>query len=680
MEKSIGIISHRPAMAAFYGQIFRELFGEEAEIVTGATEDGSVRHMAKADLYVSSVTGYDVMQDSRIKQYVNETLHPIRMDVTFSRAVIDLLQTYPDGTKALLVNQNKHMVMECIAQLYHLGISNIEFYPCYPGLERLPDIPLAITVGEPDLVPAGIEHTVDIGSRLPSANTVCETALKLGKAFFLEGTRFKKYRSRLASVDYALETISSNSLTAENRLEMILNSLDEGVVCVDERGVVTLINKTARRMLNVGRSEVLGRPAAEVLPTLPFESAADGFEGPRLLTIRGEELGAVRTPLVLEGRSLGAFLTLQSFRDSERQQITLRLQKSTKSHKAACRFEDIIGSAPAISKARELARRMAANDAAVLIQGESGVGKAVFAQAIHNASPRANEAFVPVNCGAVRDELLEAELFGVADTSPGGRIGLIEYAHRGTLFLEGIESMSPRLQASLLRMLQEKEITRVGSDEAIPVDIRVLSSSSADMLKRVQEGSFRRDLYYRLNVIALSIPPLRERRADISQLFAHFKRRLDADFDLTTRAKTALLQHRWEGNVRELMNCVEYLSYTGLQVVDFEDLPDAVRASQAEANRRGELQKLSGMSAQEFWVLRELGESYREQKGMGRRTILERCVARGNVISEHEVRTALSRLVKAGCASAGQGRGGSRLTEQGYLRYRRILYGDGAEP
>ena len=150
---------------------------------------------------------------------------------------------------------------------------------------------------------------------------------------------------------------------------------------------------------------------------------------------------------------------------------------------------------------------------------------------------------------------------------------------------------------------------------------------------------------------------------------------LDADFELTTGARLALLQHRWEGNVRELKNCVEYLKYTGLHMVDFEDLPPAIRQSRAQASRREELEKRSGMSLAEYQVLRELGEGYRESGGLGRRSIAERCSAHGALVSEHEVREAVKKLEAQGLAVSRTGRGGTRLTETGYLHYRQIVYG-----
>ena len=684
MKKIIGILSHRRAMAEFYGEIFQELFKDFAEIFVAAAEDDSICGMPKADLYISSVTSYDLRGDSELREFINGELKPIRMDVTFSKAAVDLLQTYPEGTKALLVNQNKHMAMECIAQLYHLGISNIEFYPCYPGIERLPTADMTFTVGEPDLVPESVIRAVNIGSRLPSANVICEAALRLGNAFFLEGKRFKRYRNRLANVDYSLETISSKNLSTENRLEIILNTLEEGIVCVNEKDEVTLINKTARQMLDVSRSEALGRPVSEAVPEL-FSAFGEEkrFNQPTLLNIRGTDLGANLIPLKLEEKSVGSFMTLQSFQEKERQQSSLRRQKNMGGHKAASQFEDIVGRSAKICQARDLAKRIALNDAAILICGESGTGRNMFAQAIHNGSSRSEEAFVTVNCVALKDEEIEMELFGSVSRdeaeNTGDRIGLIEMAHRGTLYLENIEHMSHRMQACLLNILERREITRHGAIESIPVDVRIISSTSENMLGKVREGNFLRDLYYRLNAITLNLPTLRERRSDIPDLIAFFHRKAEADFELTARAKQALIQHSWEGNVRELKNAVEYLSYIGQHTIDLEDLPQVVKASQIRSTQREDLKHRSGLNLQEYLVLKELGENYRNNKGMGRQAIVANCLSHGTVISEHETRNALWKLSELGYAAIRTGRGGSRLTEEGYLLYRQLLYGEEEE-
>lgn len=705
MKKNVGIISTRPAMAKFYAGIIRGLASDFIELHTCSVEDESIRSMPPCDLYVSSVTSYDVMMDRWVRDYLPDESQIVPMEVSFSRAAVDLLRTYPEGTKAILLNQNKHMTMECIAQLYHLGISNIEFYPCYPGIEKVPELDLLFTVGEPDLVPEGITRVIDIGSRLPSASTLCEMALKLGNPFFLESGHFRRYRNRLANADYSLFKISSENLTNESKLEMILNSLDEGIVCIDENNEVTLINREARRQLDVSRSEVLNRKVSAVLPMLPFEALwkqaedlseatdSEGTEqdagnapaagpllrpaGPFLLNIRGIELGVTVFPLRIGDQNIGAFAALQGFHESERQQNTLRLQKTRRSHTARSTFGDIIGSSPELIRAKGIARQMASNDAAILLEGASGTGKALFAQAIHNASQRAGEAFVTVSCAALNDEMLETELFGYAEGyngSSSGRTGLIEFAHRGTLFLDSIESMSNRMQAYLLRVLREREFTRPGSDEPVSVDVRVISATSEDILKKVQEGSFRRDLYYRLNVIPIHIPTLWEHRSDVAQLIDHFRKKKDAEFELTDRARVALLQHRWEGNVRELENCIEYLKYTGIRMVDIDDLPDVVKESRSRAQLRAELEKKSGLQYREYLVLRELGGVYGSGAGLGRQMLVTRCLSHGNALSEHEVREILKKLDEMGLVLIRPGRGGSCLTEAGYLKYRQIAH------
>jgi len=683
MKKTVGVIASRLSMAEFYAGILRELCSDFIEVISCSVEDESIRKLPQCDLYVSSITSYDMMLDSWVRSYLPAQSQIVSMDVSFSKAAVDLLRTYPEGTKALLVNQNKHMTMECIAQLYHLGISNIEFYPCYPGIREVPQGDLVFTVGEPDLVPAGHGRVVDIGSRWPSVSTLSEIALKLGNSFFLESDRFRRYQAKLAGVDYSLLKITSDSLTAENKLEIILNSLDEGIVCIDETNLVTLINRRARELLDVSRSDVLNRKVNRALPVLPFDRILKhgaAAAGPFLINVHGRDLGVTVSPIRIQDQFVGAFATLQEFHTSEKQQLALRQQKTHKGFKAKYYFRDIIGSSPEISRVRDIARRMSSKDARILIEGESGTGKATLAQAIHNASPRANGAFVRVSCAALRDDLFEAELFGYAEGYGGntaGRIGLIEHAHKGTLFLDSVDSLTPRQQASLLKFLQDGEIIRLGSDDPVPLDVRVISATAANMQLLLQNGSFRKDLYYRLNVVQLRIPTLWERRSDVPQLIDYFIMKADARFELTGRARLALLQHRWEGNLRELQNCIEYLKYTGLHMVDLEDLPEVIREARSRTTLREDLEEQSSLKLREYWVMRELGEVYADGIGLGRQAIAQCCLTHGNALSEHDVREVLKTLADKGLVSIRTGRSGSRLTEEGYLKYRQIANTEG---
>jgi two-component system response regulator AtoC len=248
------------------------------------------------------------------------------------------------------------------------------------------------------------------------------------------------------------------------------------------------------------------------------------------------------------------------------------------------RLEGIIGRSEAMLQVFKTAARVALSDATVLIEGESGTGKEQVARAIHAASKRAGGPFVAVDCGAIAEGVLESELFGHARGAFTGaqasRRGLFEEASRGTLFLDELGDVGPALQSRLLRALQEGEIRRVGTNEAIPVDVRVLAATNKDLARLVKEGRFREDLYYRINVVTIRLPPLRERREDVPLLAEHFaaKHGRPEGSAITPAARELLVSYDWPGNVRELENVIARalaLNHAGLVVP--EDLPDRLR-------------------------------------------------------------------------------------------------------
>lgn len=672
MKKAVGIITQSYLIGDFYRSILTKLFDDIAEFFTYSLDNGTLRDLKECDLYVRAVTSYDLIRYSWAEPYFPSEDRTVYMNLTFTRHAVDVVCAYPSGTTALLVNQSRHMAMESISQLYHIGLKGVQLLPYAPEMEAVPEAELAFAPGEVDLVPSGI-RAVDLGPRFPSANTVCEIALKLGNAFFLESKKFARYTASLADVDYSLQRISSANLTMENKLEIILNTLDEGIVCTDESGRVNLINKTAQRLLGVRRKDTLGRSAAEMFPELTFVVKA--FSQPQLLNVRGAEIGVTITPLQIGDRQVGTFAVLRHFEGEESRQTTLRLQKATKNHRVRYTFDDIAGNSPAITKAKEIAGRMAGNNASVMLQGESGTGKELFAQAIHSASLRRDGPFIAVNCAALTETLLESELFGYVDgaftgAKKGGKPGLFECAHQGTLFLDEIETMSSALQVKLLRVLQEREVVRIGSVDVIPVDVRILSATNEDLLRKVRQGKFRQDLYYRLSVIPLQIPPLRERREDILQLANTFLHQLGADLILSDQVKVTLIQYSWPGNVRELRNCMEYLMYMGCHVVNVEDLPPPLQGHPAAALVAGES---DGLAHQERRLLQILGEFYLRHQGVGRQGLVRACVERGFAISEHEVRQSLQLFQEYGWASIGRGRSGTHLTSAGYRRYQQLL-------
>jgi DNA-binding NtrC family response regulator len=256
------------------------------------------------------------------------------------------------------------------------------------------------------------------------------------------------------------------------------------------------------------------------------------------------------------------------------------------------RIEGMIGATPAMTQLSELLRTVAATTSTVLITGETGTGKELAARAIHDGSARRSQRFVAINCSAIPETLLEAELFGHVRGAFTGAIatrqGRIEQANRGTLFLDEVGTMSPSLQAKLLRMVQSREFERVGDSQTVRVDVRVIAATNADLRRMVTEGTFREDLYYRLNVIPVRIPTLRERRADIPVLAQHFLERFSNEatprrgrVTLSQDAQQALMAHNWPGNVRQLENVMEraFALSPGRAQITLADLPDEMQSA-----------------------------------------------------------------------------------------------------
>lgn len=254
-------------------------------------------------------------------------------------------------------------------------------------------------------------------------------------------------------------------------------------------------------------------------------------------------------------------------------------------------FDDIVAEDPAVAQVKDLARRVAATDATVLLESESGTGKELYAQAIHNASPRRDGVFVAINCSNFNSNMLESELFGYTEgaftgAKRGGKIGLFEAAAGGTLFLDEISEMDIGLQAKLLRALQERRVRPVGGIKEVEVDVRVIAACNASLPEYVAQGKFRKDLYYRLNTFPLHIPPLRDRPGDIPLLaqtiLGDFSRKLRRTFTLKEDAVACLQAHSWPGNVRELRNVLEFSAYLSPNgVISRDSLPsDLVRRNE----------------------------------------------------------------------------------------------------
>ena len=443
-----------------------------------------------------------------------------------------------------------------------------------------------------------------------------------------------------ASVAYALE--EARRIAYARRLEMrrteelraVLDNAYEGVVAVNTAGDVTLCNPVARQLL--GEWDGSLPPSLDLASTLSSGSGEIG----KLVRLGRSMVMMNKVPIRVGGRIAGVVATFQDVTRIQDMEARIRRECSEKGHVAKYRFSDITSRDPAMIAVLDLAKRYARSGASVLIRGETGVGKELIAQSIHNESDRAGQPFVAVNCAALPDTLLESELFGYVDgaftgASKKGKPGLFELAHLGTIFLDEVSEIPLSLQGRLLRVLQEQEVMRLGHDRIILVNVRVIAASNRDLRSLVEAGAFRADLYWRLNVLGLSVPPLRERRDDIPPLLESFLEDSagcpGGSLRLSSQCLEYLTAYDWPGNIRELKNFCERVSVVcrggtmdAERVRTLLELPIPFRTSSRERRREGPLEGQScagptdrGISDETSRVMRECGSVAEAARRLG---------------------------------------------------------------
>lgn len=395
--------------------------------------------------------------------------------------------------------------------------------------------------------------------------------------------------------DYSLKSmagicpalLSDSANPSQNTLDFtmkwfisVFDSLHDGVLIADRNEIVRYINKSFERISGAKYSEVVGRILSEARPGAKLGGVIRA--GKPLLGVRRKfgdiEYMTDMHPLIINGVCMGGVTIARDITEIQQLQTKLRkyrvryndlLRQMNKDNAANYTFADICGASPTLQATKKLAEKLAVSGLPVLLRGESGTGKELFAQAIHLASHRNNQPFVTVNCAAIPGQLLESELFGYDEgafsgAKPSGKAGLITLAHAGTLFLDEIGDLDVELQAKILRVLQTGEVQPLGSLSKIKVDVRVIAATNRDLEARIAIGKFREDLFYRLNVSQLHIPPLRARKEDIALTAKHFLSRClhpsFGELELAEETLRILEQYSWPGNVRELENTIRFIA------------------------------------------------------------------------------------------------------------------------
>ncbi|QIB69825.1 AAA family ATPase [Aminipila butyrica] len=606
----------------------------------------------------------------QLKDHISNFYKLILLGRSIRREFLHAMLEIPPDTEVLIVNDTYETTVQTTYTLYELGISHLNLIPYDKELAAsgaYDEIQYAITPNEENLVPKTVKKSLNIGYREISFDTL----LKLMRKLDLDNDVIN--RNLIRHLHTILEPNSDyhdnyyNSYLKGKLLNRVVDNSLEAILMLNDKLEVVYFNDKANAIFETNVNVPFASIESELI------QGEDLKNYPLLL---GEENYLFeKTTIKLMDETIGYLLNLQSEKLLHDIEINLKNYNAKKGLVAKHTFQDIIFQSESMGECIQVAKQVAQTDYTILIRGETGTGKELMAQSIHNYSHRSHAPFIAVNCAAIPETLLESELFGYeggafTGAQKNGKLGFFEKAHTGTLFLDEIGDISPNLQTRLLRAIQEKQIMRIGSDKVIDVDIRIIAATNSKLEEAVEKGKFRGDLFYRLNVIPLFLKPLSQRKGDILPLLKFF---LGKNYgNVTEREKNLLVEYQWPGNIRQLQSAGLYYRTLGKFPEYLYEIKNRKQEGWREPTEnpleeKGRLEERSPMnqSAVVQRILREIYEATQVYHGIGRSAILAKLAAEGIKLSDGKLRNLLSQLEKQGLISVKRGRCGAQITEKG---------------
>ncbi|WDV45085.1 sigma 54-interacting transcriptional regulator [Clostridiaceae bacterium M8S5] len=560
----------------------------------------------------------------------------------------------PQNSEVLVVNDYYETTLQVTTLLYKLKIKDLRFISYKEG-EDYRHIKYAITVGIKEKVPSSIPNIIDVGVRCLDTSTFIAIINKLNIKDSEINNRLLKYIKRIVTLDVGFKQQYKELYKLNEQLHSILEKSSDGIILIDNDGNIILNNDRLYEILNIDMAnnmtninEIFDEDFIEKIKIEDIDNELVKINK-KILII------SVKTPTVYHHAVNEKIIVLQDITYIKKLEQTVSAKLKSTGLMAKYTFKKIIYYSKIMEECVETAKIFAGTDKTVLICGESGTGKELLAQSIHNSSRRKKQPFVAINCAALPASLLESELFGYAKGAftgarSEGKSGLFEEANNGSIFLDEIGDMPYELQSRLLRVIQEMQVMRIGSYKIIEIDVRIIAATNKNLMREVEEGRFREDLYYRLNVLPLNVPPLNKRREDILPLF---KKYANEHGELKESIQKALLEHKWRGNVRELKNVAEYYSFMKNSP---KPLPDTFII-------KGDLKIRDNL---EISVLKAINKHADDGDGIGRVKLVHVYNENNNKhITEYRLRIILKNLEEKGYISKKIGRKGCVITQKG---------------
>lgn len=671
-QKVLGLITSAKIIRNAFGNQLEEIFEGRIKIKKYLLSDNNI-DLSDCDVVLSSSK---YMYDRVCKLTPDDKKVIIVRRAINLENISELFQIEPK-TKVLVVSNHKYTANETINLLKGLGIDHLKYTPYTPG-DTFYEKEVAITPGADFLVPDGIDKTVDIGVKLIDISTILEVLFTL---------KLPLHNSNLLIANYTKKLINLNKYSTQLNmiLEGILSTSRDGIIAVDEDNKIMFLNDTAEKLINIPKKTSIGKKIDDVIKNQSIinKIIKNNKVFNEVITYRNKSFIINKEETIRHSIFKVKVLSIKDITQIQKQEHEIRKKMYDKGFVTKYTFKDIIGISDKLKRTVNIAKKVADNNFTVLIKGESGTGKELFAQAIHNKSSRKNKPFIAVNFASLSDGLIESELFGYekgafTGAKIEGKAGLFEQAHTGTVFIDEIGDASLALQSRLLRVLQEKEIMRVGGNSIIPVDVRIIAATNKNLKKLVKEGKFRKDLYYRLKVLYFTVPPLRKRPEDIFSLVNYFLNKKKDNKIISDEVYRIFKDHDWTGNVRELENIINYINI----VVD-EDKVEKFhlpKEFQKEYNRQKNISvneeeskenelfarlEMYGELKEFLCILEIIKKAELRGQRYGRKRIAKKLQKKNIQLTSDMVRSRLKYLEELGLIKIGKTRQGNKLTELG---------------
>ncbi|PAB59023.1 sigma 54-interacting transcriptional regulator [Anaeromicrobium sediminis] len=660
--KSIGIVTRSNSIVAKYlrDNVYK-IFEDYVEINNYYLNELGQDEMIEDDVVLVMIQEVAPKIVKRVKNKSNI----IVINRTLEERYIYKVFSIPKGIDVLVVNDAKETTLATVSLLYRIGVNNVNLIPYEDGKEY-DDLKIAITPGEIDHVPKHIENIIDVGQRCIDISTFVQIMSLLKVSNKEISKRLLSYSNKIVSLSSGVKETIKKLFIKNEELHTLINLSQDGILLTDVEGNIIICNENMKNILSINDNvvhvnieNVIDEGLSKILYSKELKDEVFIYNN-KYLVVNKHEVNYY-------GHNSGIYYNFRDITHIKQLEQNLSEKLRQKGQIAKYDFNMILTKSEKMVKTINLAKKIAKSNLTVLISGESGTGKELFAQSIHNESDRKDQPFIAVNCAALPETLLESELFGYeAGSFTGGlkqgKTGLFEQAHNGTLFLDEIGDMSSLLQTKLLRVLQERQIMRVGSQNIIDIDVRVIVATHKNLIEMVEKGNFRKDLFYRINVLPLYIPPLKERQEDIIDLLMNFAKE---NITLSNESEDILLNYEWPGNIRELQNVAAYLDVMNVKYVNFHDLPPYIKIVEDNMEDIVETLKESFLMKNILDVLSVILDSCHKNSSIGRSKICEMLKKRENHMTEGEIRRILSVLKELKLIESNVGRGGSKITEKG---------------